>query len=230
MNKLKSILVCAACACALVLVGVGTIVKADSDNFAGPYIGFNISAYGASAKGLSETGNDNLNGSGINNVTVGQTAGITGGEIGYSLPLGSRFLIDIGMSALAGEAQFEVEGDDVGSENVQFKIDDFVTYYISPQFVLTDTSTVYLKVGLTEADTGVVGDVVTPPNLSGETWALGLRTVLDNGIFVRSEAGFTEFNGISTYGKGTTGGIAASNTYSAQLDTAYGMISVGMRF
>jgi hypothetical protein len=231
MNKLRRLICAAYAACALVLVGVGTtVVKADSGNFAGPYIGLNASAYGIGAKGKSITGVDNIYGSGVNNATVGKAAGVVGGEIGYVVPLGSLFLIDIGASMLAGEAMFEVEGDDSGSDDVQFTINDLVTFYISPQLALSDTSSVYVKVGLAGADTGVKGDVTTPSQLSGTTWALGLRTVLESGIFIRSEAGFTEWNGISAHGKGSTGGIATSNTYSAELDSAYGMISMGMRF
>jgi hypothetical protein len=227
MNTVKT-MICAACA--FVLISVGASVKADSDNFAGPYIGLSASAYGVSAKGKSHTGHDNVTGLGTNNVTVGRVAGVTGGEVGYAIPLGSRFLIDFGVSALAGQAQIEVEGDDAGSEDVTFQIDDLVTYYIAPQIVLSDTSALYVKVGLTEGDTGVTGDVTTPGKLSGSTWGIGLRTVLDSGIFIRSEAGFTEYNGLSAAGKGSSGGIAATNTYSAELDSAYGMFSVGMRF
>ena len=85
-----------------------------------------------------------------------------------------------------------------------------------------------MKAGLSEADTTVDGDISSPGKLSGTTWGLGLRTVLDNGVFIRTEAGYTEYNGIAVHGLGNS--IAAQNTYSAQPNAAYGMVSMGMRF
>jgi hypothetical protein len=94
--------------------------------------------------------------------------------------------------------------------------------------VLSDTSSLYIKVGLTEADVGVSGDITTPGNLSGTTWALGTRTVLNSGIFIRTEAGYTDYNGISAHGGGTN--IQSSTSYSAEPTIAFGTVSLGFRF
>ena len=122
------------------------------------------------------------------------------------------FLLDVGGSYLSGEAKIAHTssdgagrgGPDGSSEMVSFKIDDIVTGYIAPTLVLSDTSSLYVKLGYSEADTGVSGDVTTPADLTGETLAIGTRTVLDSGIFIRTEAGMTENNGISANGKGNT--------------------------
>ena len=111
---------------------------------------------------------------------------------------------------------------------MSFKVDDLVTYYIAPTIALSDTSSLYVKVGVSEADTGVTGDVTSPGNLSGTTWAMGTRTVLDSGIFIRTEAGYTDYNGISAHGKGTT--VSAANSYSAEPTIAFGAVSFGFRF
>jgi len=225
MNKLKQLL---SAVFTLVLVNVGT-AQADSSNFAGPYIGLSISGYGVGAEGNSRSTSVNSGGT-ENNVQVGKVAGVAGGEIGYSLPLGSAMLIDVGASYLAGEAKLDYQSDDLNSvmADVALKIDDLVTYYIAPTLVLSDTSSLYVKVGLSEADIGIKGDVTTPGDLSGTTWAIGTKTVLQSGIFVRSEAGYTEYNGISSSGKGNT--QATTTTYSAEPTTAYGAISLGFRF
>ena len=94
--------------------------------------------------------------------------------------------------------------------------------------MLSDTSSLYLKVGLTEADVTVSGDITSPANLSGTTWALGTRTVLESGIFIKTEAGYTDYNGIHAIGKGTN--INTSNTYMAEPTIAFGTISLGFRF
>jgi len=225
MNKLKLVL------CAVFTLLLVNTAQADSGNFAGPYIGLNASAYGLGAQGSSVASKIDTGATGTvekNDVSVGKAAGVVGGEIGYALPLGDSLLIDVGASYLAGEAKMEAEGDDTGTDRAAFKVDDLITYYIAPTVVLSDTSSVYIKVGLSEADTGVEGDVTTPANLSGTTWALGTRTVLDSGIFIRTEAGYTDYNEISVHGKGTT--IATTTSYDADPTVAYGMVSMGFRF
>ena len=226
MNKLKAML------CAVFTLMLVGSAQADSEHFAGPYVGVSIGAYGVAAHGDSITGStveNATNGSNIvDSITVGRVGAVSGAEIGYAIPMGARFLIDIGASYLAGEAKIQAEGNNDGSEDIEFTIGDLLTYYISPQVTLSDTSAVYVKVGLSEADTGVVGDVSTPGTLSGTTWGLGLRTVLSNGVFIRTEAGFTEYNSVAVHGLGNT--IAANNTYSARPNAAYGMFSMGMRF
>ena len=212
----------------LVLVNVGT-AQADSSNFAGPYIGLSISGYGVGVDGNSHS--TSLNSGGTNNdVQVGKVAAVSGGEIGYALPIGGSFLLDVGASMLTGEAQLDYVSDDVGSvmADVALTIDDLITYYIAPTLVLSDTSSLFIKVGLSEADIGVKGNITTPGNLSGTTWGIGTRTVLESGIFIRSEAGYTEYNGISSHGNGT--GQATTTSYSAEPTTAYGKISMGFRF
>jgi hypothetical protein len=231
MNKLK-IMFCAV----FTLLLVNTTAQADSSNFAGPYVGVTASGYGMQMSGESITGGSAQK----DQVSLGQVAPITGFELGYVLPLGSAFLIDIGAAYFQGEAQLDFTDDSgkkgahAGDENmatkgtVSFKIDDLRTISIAPTLVLSDTSSLYVKVGLTEADIGVTGDITTPGNLSGTTWALGTRTVLESGIFVRTEAGYTDYNGISATGKGTS--ISTRNSYSANPTIAFGAVSLGFRF
>ena len=233
MNKLKTILFAA---CSLVLVTIGTSVKADSSNFAGPYIGLTASGYGIAMSGTSNSAADDLEGS-TDEVQLGKVAAVVGGEIGYALPLGSAFLLDVGAAFYSGETMIRHDGGKDGDANrrVAFKIDDLVTIYIAPTLVLSDTSSLYLKVGLTEADIGVEGNVSTPGDLSGTTWAIGTRTVLNSGIFIRTEAGYTDYNGISAHGTNaasyTAGtGIQKTTSYSAEPTIAFGTVSLGFRF
>ena len=102
------------------------------------------------------------------------------------------------------------------------------TAYIAPTFVMSDTSSIYFKIGVVEAETSVSGDVTAPGDLEGETYAIGTRTVLDSGLFVRSEAGLHEFDKITVTGKGTN--ITTTTTVSADPTIAYGSISVGYKF
>ena len=229
MNKLKTILFAV---CSLVLVTVGTSVKADSSNFAGPYIGLTASGYGIEADSTSNSGttSETIASTTSDAIQIGKVAAVVGIELGYALPLGSAFLIDIGGTYHSGEAKIDHDGGDNGTAAVSFTVDDLVTFYIAPSLVLSDTSSLYVKVGLSEADTGVTGDITTPARLSGTQWAIGTRTVLDSGIFIRTEAGYTDYNGISAHGKGSSGGIASSTSYSAEPTVAFGTVSLGFRF
>jgi len=226
MNKLKT-LFCAV----FTLLLVNATAQADSSNFAGPYIGVSGSGYGIQLDGES-----NSQGGGTtetDNVSLGQVAPVTGIEIGYALPIGSMMLLDVGGSFYSGEAKLDYKSEhsvanDKTDRDVSMKMDNLVNYYIAPTLVLSDTSSLYIKVGVTDADVNVSGDITTPGNLSGTTWAMGTRTVLESGIFVRTEAGYTDYNGISAHGKGNA--IAATSQYSAEPTVAFGAVSLGFRF
>jgi hypothetical protein len=230
MNKIVKML-CAACALAMLSFGVA---KADSSNFAGPYVGASVSGYGIQLSGSADLGTDE----GVTDVSLGQVAPVTGLEVGYVLPVGSAFLIDIGATYYSGAAKLDFANDagntasaatnTLGAKKVSFTIDDLVTAYIAPTLALSDTSSLYVKVGVSEADVQVSGDLTAPANLSGTTWAVGTRTVLDSGIFIRTEAGYTDYNGIGAAGKGTS--ISTLNKYSADPTVAFGAVSLGFRF
>ena len=229
MNKLKTIIFAV---CSLVLVNTGTAV-ADSGNFAGPYVGVSVSGYGMSLAGTSTSTSTDVAGDAqvteTDEVPAGATTPVQGFELGYAMPLGTQVLLDVGAAYYTGEAQLEHIGDDSDTmRDVTMKIDKLRSWYIAPTLVLSDTSSMYIKTALSEADVTVSGDITSPGNLSGQTWAMGSRTVLDSGIFVRTEAGYTKYNGISAIGKGTT--IQTTTSYSAEPTVAYGTVSLGFRF
>jgi len=231
MNKLKTML-CAVFT--LMLVSVSSSARADTSNFAGPYIGVSVSGYGMQLSGSSNAGV----GEGTDEVSIGQVAPITGFELGYVIPLGTAFLIDAGASMYSGEATLEFHDDnganvggpdtELGPKDVKFTVDDLTNIYIAPTVVLSDTSSLYIKVGLTEADVNTSGDVTAPGDLSGTSWSMGTRTVLESGVFIKTEAGYTEYNSISAIGKGAN--IDSTNSYSAEPTVAFGTVSLGFRF
>ena len=237
MRRLITI-ICAACT--LVVSSFGA-AQADSSNFAGPYVGLQALGLGAEFSGSGTSSQATQDGtvgspSETDEVQVGAVAASYGIEAGYAMPLGSSFILDIGAQYLSGEGKISHQNTDAGRSagNVSFKFDDHVTVYMAPTIVLSDTSSMYVKLGLSEADIGVTGDITTPANLSGTMWAVGTRTVLESGIFIRTEAGYTEYNGISASGKGSlTAGadrIAQGTTFSAEPTIVHGNVSLGFRF
>ena len=204
-----------------------TPLMADTDAFAGPYVGINAAAVGVEA---DASHNDNQGN--VTTGTAGKVATIAGAELGYAIPMGTMIL-DIGGTFFSGEAKLASKSDLASKSNsteVKFAVEDMWTAYIAPTFVMSDTSSMYFKFGVVEAETSVSGDVTKPGDLEGETYAIGTRTVLDSGLFVRSEAGLHEFDKITVTGKGGTNGITTSTTISADPTIAYGSISIGYKF
>jgi len=221
-------------------------LMADSSNFAGPYVGFHIAAAGVEMDGKVKEGTtaeaDDNTPPHDTDVTastttgnIGRTAIIGGIDIGYAIPLGANgLLLDIGASYVAGGAKMRTNNNDTAATaDVIFEVDDMYTISLAPTFALSDTSSVYVKLGYTHATTSVTGDVTKPDDMEGANYAVGTRTVLESGVFITSEAGITEFDSLSAkgLGKGGTGKlISTGTTVDADPTLAYGKISIGMRF
>jgi len=239
MNKLKTLLA----SCALILA-LNTPVMSDSSNFAGPYIGLQGSSVGVGVQGGQNSADQTTTGVNATNANVGKT-GITAGlEVGYAIPVGSAFLLDIGGTYIDGAVSLKTNSNDVEStDDVKFVVSQFYSMYAAPTVVLSDTSSMYVKVGYSEASVNVGGDVTNPGDLQGNTYAIGTRTVLDSGIFIRTEAGYTDYDNLAAQGKGTSvaagetlntagtgGGIKTSTKFTADPELAYGAVSIGFRF
>jgi hypothetical protein len=222
MKKIQTLLA----SCALILA-FNTPVMSDSSNFAGPYIGLQASTVGLGVGGKKTGGADDVKES--NTASVGAT-GITAGlELGYAIPIGSALLLDIGGTYIDGTVSLRHSSDDVAdSGDVKFQASQFYSYYIAPTLVLSDTSSLFVKIGQSEAAVDITGDVTNPGDLEGMTYAVGTRTVLDSGIFIRAEAGYTEYDALNAAGKGNN--IATTTKYVADPEVAYGAISLGFRF
>jgi len=232
MNKLNKML-CAALT--LVLISVGNIANSDSSNFAGPYVGLQVLGLGAEFDGQSNS-SAGTSSAVTDKAQAGATVTTWGIEGGYTIPVGESLALDVGAQYLEGKGTVTGTNSGAGATagNVKFTFDKHVTFYVAPTLALSDTSSLYLKMGVSEADTNVTGDITTPGTLSGEMWALGTRTVLESGIFIRTEAGFTSYNGISAHGKGggTAGAdiIDSGTSFSAEPTIVHGTVSLGFRF
>jgi len=239
MNKLKTLLA----SCALILA-LNTPVMSDSSNFAGPYIGLQGSSVGVGIQGGQASAEEAGQPVNSTNANVGKT-GITAGlELGYAIPVGSAFLLDIGGTYIDGAVSLAHDSNDAQSvDDVKFVVQQFYSMYAAPTVVLSDTSSMYVKIGYSEASVDVTGDVTNPGDLQGNTNAIGTRTVLDSGIFIRAEAGYTDYDNLAAQGKGTAvtagetldssglaGGIATTTKFTADPELAYGAISIGFRF
>jgi hypothetical protein len=228
MNKLIKIVSVLA-----VLTGFSiTPLMADSSDFAGAYIGITSSGVGVELDGKHTSGADDTGE--VTTGVAGRVAAIAGGEAGYAFPVSDTMLLDFGINYYSGEAKITTSNTDTtATADVTFKMSDLMTAYIAPTFAVSDTASIYLKVGVVEAETSTTGDVTQPSDLSGTLIGVGSRSLLGNGMFIRTEAGMIDFDNISVTGKGEGGTgktIGTTSTVSADPLVAYGSVSIGYKF
>ena len=228
MNKLIKIVSVLA-----VLTGFSvTPLMSDSSDFAGAYIGIQAQAVGVELDGKHTSAGDDTGE--VTTGVAGRVAAIAGAEVGYAFPVSDTVLIDIGANYYSGDAQIKTSNTDTtATADVTFKMKDLMTAYIAPTFAISDTASIYLKVGYMEAETSTTGDVTQPGDLQGTLIGVGSRSLLGNGVFMRTEAGFVDFDNISVTGKGAGGTgktVATTSTVSADPLVAYGSVSIGYKF
>ena len=227
MNKLIKIVSVLA-----VLTGFSTPLMADSSDFAGAYIGIQAQGVGVELDGKHTSGQDDTGE--VTTGVAGRVAGIAGAEVGYAIPVSDTMLLDFGINYYSGAAKITTSNTDTtATADVTFEMSDLLTAYIAPTFAVSDTASIYLKLGVVEADTKTTGDVTQPADLQGTLIGVGSRSLLGNGMFIRTEGGFVDFDSISVTGKGAGGTgktIKTTTTVTADPLVAYGSISIGYKF
>jgi len=143
--------------------------------------------------------------------------------------LATSFFVGVGATVVDGTAEITDANtqDHNADADITLQISDAKTYYIQPSMSLYGNSAIYFKLGRTIADLTALGNVTgAPGNLQGETYAIGTSTIANNGLFVKTEAGVTQFENVNIQG------IAGSSGSSAEGDPiiAYGSLTLGYKF
>jgi hypothetical protein len=98
---------------------------------------------------------------------------------------------------------------------------------------VSDATAVYLKAGSSSIDLSYTGASnitgTKPGDLDGSTVAIGSMSSIGNGMFINSEAGWTEYDTLTLTDINTNSG-ADTGDITADPTAVYGMISVGMTF
>ena len=184
---------------------------------------------GSAAVGVEMNGNHNDNDGDISYGTVGKTA-VTGSYgLGYWTSRENPLSFDIGYIVTPGEAKISATSDD-SSTDVTLEVSDATEWYLGVMANFTEDTSLYLKYGANDADINVTGDINDPGDLSGTTLALGTIMSWGNNLYIRTEAGMTEYDQISAAGKGSTNGISASVKVTADPTVHYGKIAIGLKF
>ena len=215
MNKLKTIL------CTIVAIFGFTSVSNAAMN--GLYL-----ELGSSAAGVAIDGSATDTGSNSTTVgTVGKTAVTVSYGLGYMTSRDNKMGIDVGYMWTPGEAKIKRTSDDSGSD-VTFELSDATEYYIAPMLNITDTASIYYKFGKNSTDVKTTGDVRKITSMDGDTQAIGTVMSWGSNLYIRTEAGMTEYDKLTSEGLGTT--IGTDESVSATPDVHYGKIAIGYKF
>ncbi len=196
---------------------------------AGPSLSGLYFELGSAAVGVEMDGNFNDDNGDISYGTVGKTA-VTGSYgLGFMTSRERPLSLDIGYIVTPGDAKISATSDDSNTD-VTLEVSDATEWYVSALANITEDASVYFKYGNNDADITVTGDINNPGNLSGTTVALGTVMSWGSNMYIRTEAGKTDYDQISATGKGTSGGIGTDVKVTADPTIHYGKIAIGFKF
>ena len=208
-NKTKTI----CCAVALLATTAATPALSQSKNFAGPSIAVYTGYTGTDTKVAIDGVNINF---GENDVTYGA-------DLAYSFPVDNNFLISIGATYDFDKIKAGSAGVDFFDDGTDLKLSlkDHYSFYVEPAYAFNNSTALFAKLGYHQAKGSASSDGVTvSKNFEGWGYGFGIKTFLNNNVFVKAEASLVE------YDKETFTQIAGS----VKPETVSGLISIGYKF
>ena len=192
----------------------------------GPYIAIQGSLYGSNLEGNGQ----NKDGAKVNDATLGQTYGSVGVALGWTIPVSDTFLLGIDLSYQPGDGKITVDtgadARDTTGEDVTLTAGDTKTVSLMPMFAVSDTSAIYFKVGRTHLDLSWNDEMVTGLNssMTGDTLAVGSRTIVGAHGFIQTEFGFSDFDTLNIHT------VTSSAIGTADPESAYGAFTIGIKY
>ena len=205
------------CAVALLATTAATPALSQSKNFAGPSIAVHAGYTSSDTKTTFddvESGYINL---GENDVTYGA-------DLAYSFPVDNNFLISIGATYDFDKIKAGSLSDtEVGEEtDIKASLKDHYSFYVEPTYVFNNSTALFAKLGYHQAKGSLTiddGDVETlSKNFEGWGYGFGIKTFLNNNVFIKAEASLVE------YDKETVEDVGFKP------ETVSGLISIGYKF
>jgi hypothetical protein len=194
----------------------------------GVYLEAGTSAIGAAAEGThTDTGSNSTTVG-----SVGKTAVTVSYGLGFMTDRSRRLGLDLGYMWTPGEAKIKSTSDDTESD-VTFEISDSTEYYLAPMINITEDASIFLKYSQNSSDIKVTGDVTKPTSMDGTTVAVGTIMSWGSNLYIRTEAGMTDYDSITVTGLGETAGgkgVGTDQSVRADNDVNYGKIAIGYKF
>jgi outer membrane protein W len=225
MNKISKI-IGAVCVYALSSIG---LANADSSAFTGAYAGISLGINGVALDGnyKDDTASDTTNSKG----SIGVVEPSVGFEIGYSYPMSDMSFITAGITYNPVDASVDASNA-TKSKKVTVDIEDMVGVFIEPSFNVTENSAVFVKAAYSEASFNASGNDLSSKSVSdleGTTVAIGTKIMTDSNLYIKTEVGYTEYDGIKIKNISDDAGTNTA-TADADVDSAYGSILLGFKF
>lgn len=196
---------------------------------AGPSLSGLYLELGTAAVGVEMDGNFNDDNGDISYGTIGKTA-VTGSYgLGFMTSREKPISFDLGYAVTPGSAKIKATSDNTATD-VTMEVSDGTEWYVAAMANMTEDASVYIKYGSNDSDITVTGDINDPGSLSGTTLALGTVMSWGSKMYIRTEAGMTDYDQISATGKGSTNGISTSVKVTADPTVHYGKIAIGFKF
>ena len=208
----------------LLLTGMTVKSYSGASDFQGFHVGIEIGSTGAAVDGKHKDTDATVQ---TTEGTAGATSMMAGASIGYTMAMDDVFSVTLDVSY--NPLDHEIKADDAANvDDVTVKLEGSYVAALELGANVTDTTAAYVKVGYTEFEltatgTGIDNDQAF--DLDGIVYGLGTKTIMDGGMFIKSEMGLKEYDGFKLVGVGTGDG-----TVEADVDMAYGSLTLGFKF
>ena len=185
---------------------------------------------GTSAVGVEAAGSHNDAQGAVTTGAVGKTAVTASYGLGMMLGKDQKLGIDFGYLLTPGDATIKSTSNSLSKKNVSLELSDATEYYVAPMLNISDDASLYLKYGWNSTDLTVTGDVNKINSMDGTTMALGTVMSWGSNLYIRSEAGMTEYDTLKFTGLGGANGVPVTESVTTSPDVHYGKISIGYKF
>jgi len=217
-----------------VLASFALITSSYAASLSGAYL-----EVGSSAIGVELDGNHNDTNGTVSTGQLGKTAVTASYGLGWMIGKGGKLGLDVGYMFTPGEAKLTTSSDHAQSAgDVTFEVSDSTEYYLAPMLNITDDASLYLKYGVNSSDLNITGDVTKLSSMDGTTVAVGTIMSWGSNLYIRTEAGMTDYDKLTVSGLGTScnaagnnaGCVATTTKVTADPTVHYGKIAIGYKF
>ena len=194
---------------------------------AGPSLSGLYFELGSAAVGVEMDGNFNDDNGDISYGTIGKTA-VTGSYgLGFITSRERPLSLDLGYAVTPGSAKIKATSDNTATD-VTMEVSDGTEWYVAAMANMTEDASVYIKYGSNDSDITVTGDINDPGSLSGTTLALGTLMSWGSSMYIRTEAGITDWDNVTITGSGS--GVGTDESIAIDPTSHYGKIAIGFKF
>ena len=185
---------------------------------------------GSSAVGVIAEGTSNDAASATTTGAVGKTEITADYGLGYMTNRDRKMGIDVGYIITPGQAKISHTSNSASATSVSLDVSDMTQYYIAPMINITEDASLYVKLARNSTDLTVVGDVNKITSMDGDTVAVGTVMSWGSNLYIRTEAGQTEYDTLKFTGLGTAGGVLTTETITVTPKVNYGRVALGYKF